>query len=152
MASPKSAGGQTGVAVQILVAGEGSLSEEAGSIEGVTLLGKLDWAELLNTISKCRGLILPGNTREERRLFLLQVMAKGRFVIASTRAEIDDLVVDGATGCLLPTINAQALAHCLEQLSQGGDAVHSLGERARQQVKDENDPDLLDQRLFDIYR
>ena len=143
---------QTGVAVQILVAGEGSLSEEARSIEGITLLGKLGWTELLNSIDNCRGLILPGNTREERRLFLLQVMAKGRPVIASTKAELDDLVVDGVTGCLLPTINAKALAHNLERLSQGGDEVHSLGNRARQKVKDENDPDLLDQRLFDIYR
>lgn len=65
----------------------------------------------------------------------LEAAAMGVPVVTTTATGARDSLRDGFTGLLVPTHDAQALAHALEQLIANPNAAHLMGEQGRQWAK-----------------
>jgi glycosyltransferase involved in cell wall biosynthesis len=84
-------------------------------------------------------------------LTALEAMASGLPVVASSVGDLPDLVVEGATGHLVPARDPQALALALEALVSDATSRRRLGSAARQRAVDEFDVRVTLQRLDELY-
>lgn len=103
-----------------VVAGEGrehaalaTLARELGVDDVVRLAGF--HANALGLIKACDAFVLPSRW-EGLPIVLLEAMAAGRPVVATSVGGNTDLVVDGETGLLVPPDDAPALAAAIERL------------------------------------
>jgi len=123
------------VRCRLLMAGEGSLMEEArrraaqlGVGGQVSLLGvRTDIPELLNA---CDAFALASDW-EGHPLSLMEAMATGLPVVATAVGGVPEIVEDGVTGLLVPPGDIQALAQALECLIRNPQRRRELGEAAR---------------------
>jgi glycosyltransferase involved in cell wall biosynthesis len=89
--------------------------ERAGLQEQVTFLGALDHADALAALAQARILLLP-SLWEGLPVSVLEAMHRGIPVVASDVPGTDELVIDGVTGYLVPTQDAQAYAERIARL------------------------------------
>lgn len=71
---------------------------------------------------------------------LAEAMSAGRAVVASAIEPFQDLVTDGATGCLVAPDDPEAWAASLAGLLEQHDRARSLAAAARAQVRERHDP------------
>ena len=69
---------------------------------------------------------------EGQPLAILEAMAEGLPVVATPRAAIPDMVVDGVTGFLVPEGDIHALAFALGRLAEDADLRTRLGRAGRE--------------------
>ena len=72
---------------------------------------------------------------EGQPIAILEAMAEGLPVIATPRAAIPDMVVDGVTGLLVPEGDTQALASALARLAEDADLRCRLGRAGRERYE-----------------
>ena len=89
--------------------------ERAGLQEQVTFLGALDHAGALAALAQARIMLLP-SLWEGLPVSVLEAMHRGIPVVASDVPGTDELVIDGGTGYLVPTQDAQAYAERIARL------------------------------------
>jgi glycosyltransferase involved in cell wall biosynthesis len=77
--------------------------------------------------------------REGIPVVLMEAMASGVPVVASSISGIPELVVDGQTGLLIPARDPEALANALERLHREPDVRARLGQASRERVMDHFD-------------
>lgn len=76
-------------------------------------------------------LMVHPTTGEAFGIVLIEAMAQGTPILASNTGAIPEIVVDGETGVLVPSRNANALAHEIELLKGDPQTRSDLGQLAR---------------------
>ena len=99
----------------------------------VDVLGEV--AEPGGALRRWDLLVLPSR-QEGFGLVLLEAMAAGRAVVATSQGGIPEVVDDGKTGLLVPPGDPVALAEALLALEQERERVIRLGRAARQSVQE----------------
>jgi glycosyltransferase involved in cell wall biosynthesis len=127
-----------GLAFTAVLAGDGSLGAaldrrivELGLQESVERVG---WPEDLGGLLQAADAVILPSAWESQPLVLMEAMARGRPVIASSVGGIPELVTDGLNGRLCPSSDPAALAAVLESFQRHPDAATRLGRRAAESV------------------
>lgn len=125
---------------RIVLAGEGP---ERTNIEAriatlnlghsVELLGYVSMAEFLPKVHA----VVSCSRIENLPLSLLEAMAWGRPVVATSVGGVPDVVVEGETGFLIPDDDDTALADRLQRLIQNHELAQTLGRLGRKRVETE---------------
>lgn len=122
----------------LLLVGEGSLSAEVAAAAErnarIRCLGRLSGAALLSAYAMADVFVLPSSF-EPWGLVVNEAMAAGLPVIATDRVGcIDDLIVVGETGLVVPAESPDALARAMRQFIQDRPALRSFGQNARRHI------------------
>lgn len=88
-------------------------------------------AELINTATV---VVVPSREAESFGLVAAQAGQMGRPVVASAVGGLGEVVEDGATGLLLPDLDAAALAAAIERVLGDPDTARRMGDAARRRV------------------
>ena len=97
--------------------------------EQVTFLGALEHADALAALAQARVMLLP-SLWEGLPVSVLEAMHRGIPVVASNVPGTDELVIDGRTGYLVPTQDAQAYAERIARLLADAPLRARLGAEA----------------------
>ncbi len=124
----------------LTVVGDGPLRTELeGKAAGlpVTFVGQLGRAELAAEYARSEVVVIPSakaasGDQDGLPVVLLEAMGLGCAVVASDLPGINEVVLDGKTGRLVPPADSSALTAALTELLADSDARRTLGEGARE--------------------
>ena len=102
---------------------------------GVELLGPIAPAEVRELMRGASMVIVPSIVLDACPTVVLEAMAAGRPVVASSSGGISDLVVDGETGLLVPPGDAPALAMALAAMTSDPATARAMGRRGLDRVQ-----------------
>lgn len=126
---------------QLTVVGDGpdreALEEQArtaGLEHDVSFLGERE--DVLNLVDDADIFVLSSRS-EGLPMSVLEAMAGGKPVVASSVGGVPELVVDGVTGMLVPPGDASALADALRELIPAEGVRRRLGEAGRRRLEEE---------------
>ncbi len=106
-----------------------------------------DMADVLNAIDV---FVLPSKI-EGFPVSILEAMALGKPVIASSVGGVSELVVDRETGLLVSPNDVSTLALAIEQLATAPDMRHEMGRKGRFRVEEFFTLKKMVQQIFDLY-
>jgi glycosyltransferase involved in cell wall biosynthesis len=125
--------------VHVWLAGEGDLrgvlktqARRRGLAERIHFLGS---RSDVFALMRCADLISLPSRFEGHPLALLEAMALGKAVVASSVGGVPETVRDGETGLLVPRGDVRALARALAQLRDDGALRTRLGREAAREVR-----------------
>lgn len=131
---------QAGLPYQCLLVGEGSARQEIeqeirrlGLEEVIFLLGRQDDVRAL--LKNCDVFILP-SIWEGASLALLEAMAAGLPVVATSTGGTPELVDEGVTGILVPPSDSAALATAIERLLGSSELRKQMGAAGSKRVNE----------------
>jgi glycosyltransferase involved in cell wall biosynthesis len=101
-------------------------------------------------IAGCDVFCLPSSA-EGLPLVVLEAMAQGKPVVATTVGGTPELVADGETGLLVPPDDADALAAALARVLADEDYARRLGEAGKARVEREFSAERAAERVLGIY-
>lgn len=126
-------------------------ADELGIGERLELLGWVGPTERDAQLARAAVFCLPSHA-EGLPMSMLEAMAAGRAVVASSVGGIPETIVDGDNGLLAPPRDAAALAGRLEQVL-GDEALRArLGERARATIEQHYSTEVVCGQLSALYR
>lgn len=96
----------------------------------VTILGRLDDASLKRAYARCDA-VLSTSRYEGFGYSVLEGMACGKPVIAFACGAVDELIVEGETGFLVPVDDVAALAQRARRLAQDPGTARAMGKAGR---------------------
>ncbi|MEO8117836.1 MAG: TIGR03088 family PEP-CTERM/XrtA system glycosyltransferase [Rhodoferax sp.] len=125
--------------LRLVMVGEGPLRAHAEAVLQAAGVAHLAWlpGERSDVSDIMRGLhafALP-SLAEGMSNTILEAMASGLAVVATAVGSNADLVVQGQTGYITPSANAQAMAHQLVGLASNPQAARDMGQSGRQRVQ-----------------
>ena len=106
--------------------------------------------DIPNLLSSCDIFVLP-SLYEGLPLTVLEAMAAAKPVVASNISGINEVVVDGKTGLLVPPENPGALASAIESLIANPDFAKELGQAGRNRVEENFTAYIMVKRISDLY-
>lgn len=125
--------------VRLVIAGDGDARNELqsqcarlGLADQVCFLGSIVGPLKAYLLQNAYCTMMPSRTWEAFPLVVLESYAAGKPVIGTRIAGLEDLIVAGRTGWLVPPDDAVALAQALQQAIDGAGAVRMMGSNARQ--------------------
>lgn len=141
--------------VEIVVAGDGPLraelarcAESLGIADRVRLLG--DRSDVREVLAALDVFVLPSRT-EGMSNALLEAMAMELPVVATAVGGTPEVIVAEASGLLVPSDDAAALAQAVERLVAAPELAVRLGGEARRRVEERYGVRAMVSRLEDIY-
>jgi glycosyltransferase involved in cell wall biosynthesis len=146
-----------GVGLDVRVVGKGP--EWAALVERHAALGLKDFVALLGDVSReqlaeeyanADVFCLP-SVQEGFGIVFLEAMAAGLPVVACRAAAIPEVVLDGATGALVPPRDPDAIASALADLARDSGRARRLGDEGRRRVLDFT-PGRVAERFLDAVR
>jgi len=140
----------------LILAGEGPLQEacekKAAFSQNIQLVGHLQGPELENRIRGARALILPSEWYENAPMILIEAAALGKPVIAANIGGIPEMVVEGHTGYLFTSGQAEDLQDKVRLLEDSPILRRQLGRQARERVLVEYSFETHYENLMKVYR
>ena len=127
-----------------------SLATALGVERQIVFKGALPRDEVIQAYASADIFVLP-SLFEPFGIVLLEAMAAGLPVVASSVGGIVDVVADGKTGLLIPPAKPSALAAGLEQLISDASLRARMAEEARRRVSAYS-WDLIVPRIVEVYR
>ncbi len=106
---------------------------EAGLVDRVDFAGLLSYEDIPSRLKEADVFVLP-SLQEGLPLSLLEAMASGLPVVASSVGGIPDIVKDGVNGLLVPAADPTALRDALVRLLANPALRQSLGAAARRDI------------------
>ena len=138
----------------LILAGDGpelaALKELAGDTKSVHFWGRAGRADVVRLLRGCAWFVLPSRV-EPQGIVNLEAMAAGRAVIASRTGGVPEIVLDGETGLLVPSEDAQALAVALQQMADQPRQRAALGAAGLERAQ-KFDWDFLAAQYEEVYR
>ena len=142
---------------KLLIEGDGPLLEKLttfvnshGLSECVKFVG--NERNVINFISILDVLVLPSIADEDFPNVILEAMAYGKPVIASSIAGITEQVVDGETGLLVQPNNAQQLGNAILKLNHNESLRDKMGQAASLRSQNFFSPDLVVANYMKLYK
>jgi glycosyltransferase involved in cell wall biosynthesis len=115
----------------------------------VMLLGQVERTEEL--LAQTDVLVFPSHLNGPGRS-VFEAGARGIPAIVAMRDRIEDVVVDGETGLVVPEKAPKRLAESIERLADDPGLRLRLGQEARTRYQSQFDPESSARRVLDIYR
>jgi glycosyltransferase involved in cell wall biosynthesis len=104
--------------------------------EGVQLVGALPHEQVLRLFRSARAVVVPSVWSDPCPTVVLEAMAAGRPVVAAASGGILDMVVDGATGLLVPPGDASALAQAITSILSDPQTAWAFGIAGRDRARE----------------
>lgn len=130
---------RTGTDFELTLAGAGGTVGSADSLDRhiaargidrqVRYVGELHGDAKQAAFQRADALVLPSHF-EGMPLCILEAMAQGLPVIATTVGAIPEVIADGCQGCLVPPSRADLLAHAMARLATDAPLRAAMGENA----------------------
>ncbi len=124
---------------------------QAGLEEVVRLRGMLDEAARDDALAEADCFVLPSHS-EALPMAVLEAMAAGLAVIATTVGALGEVVVEGQTGRLVPPREPAALADAMQALAEDPAARSRLGQAGRARIAEHYSLSNMVERLDALYR
>ena len=132
------------VDIRLIIVGDGELKEKLthqadglGIRENVTFVGHVPNSELPPFYASSDLTVLPSVSRLEAfGIALLEAMACGKPVIASSIPGVRDVVEDDVTGCLIPPRDAISLAGAISKIIRNKRLAERMGREARKRIEE----------------
>ena len=125
---------------RLTVVGAGSLEQtledrlvEDRLEQSVQMLAPMPRAELRRLLDASSCLVLPSRSEGLARI-VVEAMARGRSVVATRVGGIDELVLDGCNGRLVPSEDSTALAGALVDVLGNRTRAQAMGAESRQRA------------------
>ncbi len=112
----------------------GGMAKSLGIEDRVTLVGRLERAQVVEEFHRADLFVLP-SLFDSFPIVLLEAMAAGLPVVATSVGGIPEVVEDGRTGLLVEPGNPQALSAALERLAQAPSVRKEMGRRGRERAR-----------------
>ncbi len=146
-----------GVDIPLVIAGTGP--EESGldraiaerGLRGVHRVGYKKGKELFDLIRGARLVIVPSEWYENQPYAIVEAMALGKPVAASSIGGLPELV-DDSVGRLFRPGDAESLADALRELARDKHRLREMGMAARERVRANHDPESHMNGLEEIYK
>jgi len=94
---------------------------------GVTVIENASRRTVLRAYSKCRLVVIPSIWPEPFGLVALEAMSYSKPIVASRVGGLQEVVVDGVTGILVPPSNPRKLAEAITKILQDTDMCQKMG-------------------------
>ena len=148
---------RAGMDIPLVIAGTGP--EEGGldraiaerGLKGVQRVGYKKGKELFDLIRGACLVIVPSEWYENQPYAIVETMALGKPVAASSIGGLPELV-DDSVGRLFAPGDAEALVDVLRELARDKDRLREMGIAARERVRTNHDPESHMKRLEEIYK
>jgi len=127
------------------------LIETLGIKDSVNLTGPLDQEGIRSELGENHIFLLP-SIAESFGVVLLEAQAVGLPIIATSVGSVDQAIVDGKSGFLVPPGDVDALVERLEYLTDHPKIWPEMGRVGRKFVEEHYNIDKLNDRLVEIYR
>jgi glycosyltransferase involved in cell wall biosynthesis len=124
---------------------------ELGILERIELPGWVGPQERDAQLARAAVFCLPSHA-EGLPMSMLEAMAAGRAVVASSVGGIPETIVDGDNGLLAPPRDEEALASRLEQALSDDDLRARLARRARETIEQHYSTEVVCGQLSALYR
>ncbi len=108
-------------------------------------------ADIAQVMARLDVFVLPSHL-EAFPLTILEAMAQGRPVVATTVGSVPEIVVDGTTGRLVPPHDPDRLAHAIRDVLSDRTRAAAMGAAAASRVRGEFPLDRMLARTWDLYR
>jgi glycosyltransferase involved in cell wall biosynthesis len=138
------------------IAGDGDVAatrqeiERLGLSDRVALPGWVRPDEVAELLSESDVLVLP-SFDENLPMSVIEGMAAGLAIIATPVGAVEDIIIDGKTGLLVPTGDAKAIAASLQFLLEQPELRKTLGENARKWHVERLEIGIYFNRLVDLW-
>ncbi len=131
---------------------EGELKDAvaAHGLKNVVFSGFLSGNELYAAIAGARLVLVPSRWFENFPFAVLEAMALGKTVLASSTGGVPEIIEDGVSGLLLPPDDLPRWVDAIRRCAQDEIRLTQIGEKARQRVGLFS-PELHYERLMRIY-
>lgn len=142
---------------KLLVAGDGPLKVELERMAEMTaedkikFLGYLGRNKIQKFIVSASSVALPSEWYENFPYSILEAFASAKPVIGSRIGGIPELIKDGETGLLFEPSNVEDLANKIQWMIYHPRERQEMGQRARELVEKEYNPELHYKRLMGVY-
>lgn len=140
---------------KLKIAGTGPLENEAqaavATMPNVEWLGARGSEEVIELMRDASALLCPSQWYEGMPRVVIESLAVGTPIIASSIGCYPEMIVDGETGALFPTGDASALRNCLRDLLRGN-ALESMRVNARHCFQSNYTGDKNFSLLLNVYR
>jgi colanic acid/amylovoran biosynthesis glycosyltransferase len=148
-----------GVALEVVLAGDGELRAELESLAGelglphrIRITGWIGSGQVREEILAARALVLP-SLAEGLPVVLMEAMALRRPVLTTYVAGIPELVRPGENGWLVPSGDVEALAAALQEvLARPAAELRAMGEAARRCALERHSIDTEAAKLAALFR
>lgn len=147
--------GETAERVRILLAGEGALratlEQRAGRLGVGHLVRFLGFRSDIPDLLAAADIVALPSLREGLSMALLEAMAAGKPVVATTISSFQEATNNGESAILVPVQDAAALAAALTELAADPDRAAALGQRGREIYLQEYTLDRMTDQYLHLY-
>jgi glycosyltransferase involved in cell wall biosynthesis len=126
-----------------------ALIDTLGVASSVSLMGR---REDMPVVYGSFDIMVSSSRQEGLPIAILEGMASGLPLIATTVGEVPSVVRDGETGILLPPSDTQALSSAMVDLLRDSEKCRRLGSAARQLVESEYSAARMGNEYLSLYR
>jgi glycosyltransferase involved in cell wall biosynthesis len=126
------------------------LARTRGIADRVFFLGSLSQSQLIEEMERAGLLVLP-SLEETSSLAVMEAMAAGRPVVATSAGGNRHLVQDGATGWIVPPRSGRALAQAMAEAFADPAGARALGEKGRQTARARFGVGAIVDRTLEVY-
>ncbi len=134
----------------LVVIGTRSTSTPDSFPDGVTVLSDVPHRLVMAAWQRCLFGVVPSIWPDPLPGVVREPMTLGRAVIGSAVGGIPDMILDGATGLLVPPADVPALSRAMDLLAGDAALRHRLGEGGRASVEHLTPPEV-GRRFVDLY-
>jgi glycosyltransferase involved in cell wall biosynthesis len=121
--------------VPLRIAGDGPLEPEVRAAN-VEYVGKLSRHEMAETLREAAFVVVPSESHEVFPYSVLESLAAGKPVVATSVGGMPEIVADRITGLLVPPRSAPELAHAMRTLWRDRRMADELGARASEVARE----------------
>jgi len=143
--------------LKLVVAGDGSekesligLAESLGVRDRIKFCGEVSRERAIELLSKCRALAVPSRI-EGFGVVILEALALGKLVVATSVGGIPEIIRDGETGFLVPPENPEKLSEKLGFVLSNEKLASDIGSRASKAMKGTYDWDAIAGKYLAVY-
>lgn len=154
---------ESGVSFRLALVGDGPLFQEisrqieaSGISPRIELLGNQAQQAVTEHLARATIFVLPSvvapnGQMEGIPVALMEAMASGRPVIASSLSGVSELVEDGVHGLLVAPGDAEGLAEAIRRLGDHPELRRRMGERGRRKVEEEFELQTCVSELIELF-
>lgn len=142
---------------RLTIAGDGEVDRARAVVARLHLAGSVrvrSWlpaSEVAELLGSAHVLTLPSRY-EGQPMAVLEAMARGLCVVASSVGGVPELIEDGASGVLVPPDDVDALAMALRTVISDREMRDRLGDAALERARQTFDVDVIWRRFDGLYR
>jgi glycosyltransferase involved in cell wall biosynthesis len=142
--------------LRLEVAGDGparaELESEAAQLGISDRVKFLGWVDPWNQLRSRWAVMVHPSLQEGLPLSMLEAMADGTSIVASSVGGVPEVIFDGASGTLVPAADPAALASAISLLLKDPDRRNKLGTAAAQRVRESFSAKKMAAEISAVYR